>query len=126
VADLLAEGAKLLTKTRAESLSREVTYVPRAGGSATVVATIGRSVFQLQGTDGTLITEESRDFYVAATAFEATKPVRGDRIKEPVGDGTKVAVYQVLHPGEKDVWSYADAYRTAIRIHTKYEKTEDA
>jgi len=125
VADLIAQGAQYLTDTRTASLSRQVTYAPKAGGSATVAASIGKTPFQQLGDGGVVIEIESRDFIVAESAL-AADPVHGDRIREPIGDGTRVAVYLVVHPGNGPVWRWGDAHRTCRRIHTQFEKTEDA
>lgn len=123
--DLLAEGAQFLTDTRTAHMSKEVTFAPQLGAPVTVVAAIGSTRFQVTTDQPNSYQEvESRDFIVAAGAL-ATDPAKGDLIKEPVGDGTRVRVHAVSCPGDGPVFK-PDAHRTCIRIHTKYLRTEDA
>lgn len=121
MADLLQRGHEWLTDMRAKHMSRDVAYHPVSGGSATVAASINRTVFEVDRGDGVLEQVESRDFIVAALALAAA-PVRGDRIVEVAGGTT--FTYEVMAPGGGQPARHADSARTAWRIHTKLVSQE--
>lgn len=109
--DMLAAGAAWLTERLSESASRTVTYL-RGSTSSSLVATIARSTFEAANQSGVVETWESRDFLIAAGTLPYAEPARGDRI---VDGGT---TYEVVTPRGVPLWHWADAFRTAIRIHT--------
>lgn len=114
--DLIAQGAAWLTEQRKSHFSRDVDYVVD-GVTTTVAASIGRTEFEVQGDGGAITTHESRDFIVAAADMPG-EPERGARIHE--AHGTEVLVYEVMAPVQSaPPWRWADAARTAYRIHTK-------
>lgn len=122
--DLIAKGAAWLAAQRTAHLSKDVAYA--AGATVlTVPATVGRTTFEVETAPGSGVFQktESRDFIVPAGSLVAD-PVRGDRIRETV-DGA-VLVYEVLAPAGQPCWQWADAHRTARRIHTALVATETA
>ncbi len=123
--DLLAQGAAWLDDQRHQHLTRLVTY-GRGGESIEVAATVGRTVFEQADEYGILRRIEARDFIIRAVdlvlAGTTTIPKPGDQIRET--DGGVVLVYEVMAPGGEPPWRYSDAYRTALRIHTKHVGTQ--
>ena len=121
--DLIANGAAWLAGQRKAHLSKEIAYVN--GATATnVLATIGKSEFEVVGEGGVMERIESRDFIVA-TADLLQTPARGDQIRETVGD--TVFVFEVMAPVQSaPPWRWADAQRTAYRIHTRLVSKENA
>lgn len=119
--DLIADGAVWLADQRKTHLAREIEYVTGAT-SVTVQATIGRTDFELVGEGGIMERTESRDFIVATGDLTAA-PSRGDQIRETVGP--TVYVFEVMAPvASAPPWRWADAARTAYRIHTRLVGTE--
>ena len=121
--DVIANGAAWLADQRKAHLSKEITYVAGAT-TATVLATIGRTEFEVVGEGGVMERTESRDFIVA-TADLSAAPARGDQIRETVG--ATVHLFEVMAPVQSaPPWRWADASRTAYRIHTRLVGTEPA
>jgi len=114
--DLIAQGAEWLAEQRRSHLSHEIEYL--AGTVATnIVATIGRTEFEVATEGGIMERTESRDFIVA-TGDLAEAPARGDQIREQRGG--LVYVFEVMAPVQSaPAWRWADATRTAYRIHTR-------
>jgi len=114
--DLIAEGAAWLAGQRKTHLAREIEYVT-GPTSVTVQATIGRTEFEVVGEGGIMERTESRDFIVASSDLGAV-PGRGDQVRETVGPA--VYVFEVMAPiASAPPWRWADAARTAYRIHTR-------
>jgi hypothetical protein len=82
-----------------------------------LVATIGRSNWQLENSAGGLMVLESRDFLVDVECLklrgELIVPQRHDVILEDD------LVYAVLDDSNIPAWRYSDQFRQQIRIHTK-------
>jgi hypothetical protein len=120
VADLLEFASNWLQEQRRRYASRIVTYV-RGGRSADVLATIGKTTFEVDDGYGVLIRSESRDFLIQATDLviqgQQTLPQRGDQIQETQNATT--FVYEVTAPGKEPCWRWSDAYHTTLRIHTQ-------
>ena len=125
--DLLEQASAWLDEQRIQFMSKTVSY-HRGETSIDVLATIGRTVFEIDDGTGVLEKIESRDFLIVASHLvlgsEPTLPQRGDRIKETCGD--KVYVYEVLAPGKEPHYRFSDPYRKTLRIHTKHVDTEDS
>ena len=125
--DLLEQASSWLDEQRIQYMSKLVSY-HRGETSIDVLATIGRTVFEIDDGTGVLEKVESRDFLIVAPHLvldsEPTLPQRGDRIKENCGD--KIYVYEVLAPGKEPHYRFSDLYRNTLRIHTKHVDTEDA
>lgn len=116
MADMLAAGAAWLAGRLAESAGRSVRYV-RGGSTATITATVGRSMFEAANQAGVLEQWESRDFVVRTTSFPFGLPARHDKIVDTLG-GSDVT-YEVTSPRGVPVWHYGDGFRATMRIHTK-------
>jgi hypothetical protein len=105
---------------RRAHLSRPVTY--RCGDdSLEVVATVGKTVFEIDDGYGAVERFESRDFLIAAAELaldgQLFEPQTGDIIAETIGGET--LVYEVLAPGKEPCWRYSDPYHRTLRIHAK-------
>ena len=125
MSDLLQDGSDWLEAKRTQHASRVVTYA-RGVQSVELLATIGKTTFEVDDGYGVLVRHESRDFLVLAADLilseSPTLPERGDRIRETQGGTT--FVYEVTAPGKEPCWRYSDLYRKTLRIHTTYTKTE--
>ena len=121
--DLIANGAAWLADQRKAHLSKEIGYVTGAT-TITVLATSGKTEFEVVGDGGVMERIESRDFLIA-TADLMEAPARGDQIREALG--ATVFVFEVMAPVQSaPPWRWADAQRTAYRIHTRLVGTEPA
>lgn len=110
--DLLKQGSDWLESQRHAHLAHEVVYT-RGAQAVTLLATVGRTQFDLADDTGVLQRIESRDFLVRASDLTLGEPLAGDRI-------TDGAVYEVMAPGGGEApWRYSDPYRRTLRIHTK-------
>lgn len=119
--DLLENSSDWLEEMRQKYLTVPVTY-KRGPLSIEVMATIGRTIFQIDGGRGVLERVEARDFIMPAKDLvlggSATVPQRGDQILES-REG-KTFIYEVMAPGKEPHFCYSDSYRKALRIHTKF------
>ena len=120
MADMLESAASWLEGQRTKFMSRQVAYC-RGINSAQVLATIGKTIFEIDDGLGAVERFESRDFLIAAAAIvlsgTVTLPPPGDKVKESAGG--KLIVYEVLAPGKEPCWRYSDPFRKTLRIHTK-------
>ena len=118
--DLLEQSSAWLDGQRKKYLSKPVTY-SRAKDEVEVLATVGKTTFNIDSGSGVVESFESRDFIILAADLvlngEAVTPERGDRISE-VHDG-QTFVYEVMGPGQEPCWRWSDPFRRAMRIHTK-------
>ena len=123
--DLLQQGSDWLEAKRTQYASRVVTYA-RGVQSVDVLATIGKTTFEVDDGYGVLVRHESRDFLVLTADLvlggESIFPQRGDRIRET--QNQQVFVYEVSAPGKEPCWRYSDAFRKTLRIHTNQIDTE--
>lgn len=123
MADLLQRASDWLEDQRTRHATRLVIY-QRGAAQIEVQATIGKTVFEIDGGAGILEKTESRDYLILAADLvlddELTLPNRGDRIQETEG---KVFVYEVMSPGRQPHYRYSDPYRKTLRIHTKHVET---
>lgn len=106
-------------------MTRIVTY-HRGEDSVEWPATLGRTTFEQVDEYGVVYRTESRDFIGQTAGLvlggTQTLPHVGDTIRETVG--SEVFVYEVMAPGQEPHYRYSDAYRQALRIHTKYVGVE--
>lgn len=116
MADLLKAGSERLADLLKSSAGSSVTYT-RGGTNSTIVATIGKSVFETQDATGIIEAWESRDFIVKTADMPYSEPQRGDTITETVG-GTS-CIFEVMSPSNSPLFSYGDAFGSTVRIHTK-------
>ena len=118
--DLLKEGSDWLEDQRTDFLSRTVTY-QRDPDEVDVLATVGRTVFRVDGAYGLNQRHEMRDYLILAAdlilAAVETLPKAGDKIREE--QGAVAYIYEVMAPGGEPPWRYSDLYRKTLRIHTK-------
>lgn len=116
MADVIATANQWLAGQRRLHLATDVTW-SRGGATATAPATVGRTVFETESATGRVERMESRD-YIVATSDLPSEPREGDKIAET--HGAKTFHYEVMAPGGTPAVHYADATRTAYRIHTKF------
>ena len=123
--DLLQQGSDWLEAKRTQYASRVVTYA-RGAQSVEVLATIGKTTFEVDDGYGVLVRHESRDFLILTADLvldaEQVLPQRGDRIRET--QNQTVFIYEVSAPGKEPCWRYSDPYRKTLRIHTTEIATE--
>jgi hypothetical protein len=125
MSDLLKQGSDWLESQRTKFATREVVY-RRGSATVNVLATIGRTLFELDNGYGVLEKAETRDYLILAADLildtQLTLPQRGDKILET--DQGRTYVYEVLAPGREPHWRYSDPYRRTLRIHTKHVETQ--
>ena len=123
--DLLQQGSDWLEAKRTQYASRVVTYA-RGAQSVEVLATIGKTTFEVDDGYGVLVRHESRDFLILTADLvlddTPTLPQRGDCIRET--QDQQVFVYEVSAPGKEPCWRFSDAFRKTLRIHSKQVDTE--
>ena len=119
--DLLEKSSDFLRQKRQDFMTRSVDYT-RAAESVTLLATIGRTIFEVDAGNGILEKFEVRDYLIRTEDLILSTlnvlPERGDVIKETVGSTTYH--YEVNAPDSRqDAFRFSDAYRKTLRIHTK-------
>jgi len=118
--DLLQKASDWLENQRTRHAATTVQYV-RGSRSVEVLASIGKTTFEVDDGYGILVRHESRDFLILAADLvlddQPILPQRGDRIRET--QGGQVFVYEVTAPGKEPCWRYSDSYRKTLRIHTQ-------
>ena len=127
MANLLNSGASFLNAQRTAHMSESVIYERGGFAPINIQATIGRSETESIDNNGLVVRSKSRDFIVTCTDLvidgALTVPIRGDLITETDDDGA-AHVYTVLSDNGDGVYQFSDDYRNALRIHTKFERTE--
>jgi len=113
--DLLRSGTSWLADTLNASAGYAVTY-RRGNNSASVIATIGKSLFEAGSQSGVIESFESRDYLLRTEDLPFGVPQRGDLILESTGG--IVTTYEVSTPRGVPLFRYADAFRTMVRVHT--------
>jgi hypothetical protein len=121
MADLIRTGAAWLTSQLRSAAGTTIAYV-RGANTATLTATVGRSVFESQAQSGVIEQWEARDFVITTDELPYGEPQRGDKIYEQFG--TVSNVYEVVTPRGVPLWHYADAFQTAVRVHCKRVETD--
>jgi hypothetical protein len=123
--NLFEQGAAWLSDQLQAHASTEVIY-QRGGVLLPVMATIGKTEFEIDDGSGIIKRIQSRDYLIPTADLKigdvSTLPHDGDRIRETVG--TSVFVYEVMAPGNEPAYRYSDAFRRLLRIHTKHVDTE--
>ena len=124
--DLLERAIVWLEGQRVRRLGRQVLY-QRGSHNVTVIATLGRSTFELDDGAGAVLRVESRDFIISAADLvlsgQGVEPRSGDRIIQ-AAEGT-LWVYEVTAIGGEPAWRWCDPYHRAMRIHTKQVDREE-
>ena len=113
--DLLRSGTSWLADTLNASAGYAVTY-RRGSNSASVIATIGKSLFEAGSQSGVIESFESRDYLLRTEDLPFGVPQRGDLILESTGG--IVTTYEVSTPRGVPLFRYADAFRAMVRVHT--------
>jgi hypothetical protein len=121
VGDLLETASAWLDGQRKKHLSQVVAY-QRGEQSIEVLATIGKTVFEVDDGAGAMLRVESRDYLILTSDLTLGLPQRGDRSRET--QGTQVCVYEVMAPGNEPYFRYSDPYRKTLRVHTKQVDVE--
>lgn len=125
--NLLGDSSAWLEGQRHKHLTISVEY-KRGLDSVVLLATVGRTVFELDMGRGILERWESRDYLVLTKDLilgaSPALPVAGDRIRET--QGATVYVYEVMSPGDEPDYRFSDDYRETLRIHTKLVDEEAA
>lgn len=123
--NILQQGADWLEEMRHRHATVEVTYA-RGTDSVPVLATIGRTVFEVDNGRGILEKFETRDFLIRTEDLVLgggpVLPERGDTIRET--QGPTVHVYEVMAPGKEPHYRYSDPFRKTLRVHTKHVGTD--
>jgi hypothetical protein len=118
--DLMQQAAEWLGRQQVKHLARLVQY-RRGDTRLDLLATVGRTVFEVETGTGVLERIESRDFLIATVdlVFDGQMgvPQPGDQILET--RGARTLVYEVMAPGKEPAWRYSDPYRVTLRVHTK-------
>lgn len=113
MADLLGDGVEWLLDTLADHVSRTVIF-RRASSSAEITVTLGRSEWEQQQADGSIIRIITRDYIYNGTEVpNFGQPQRGDEIVDADG------VYQILPTTGLQAARYLDTRQLGLRIHTK-------
>ena len=124
--DLLRRSSDWLEEKRTRHAASTVEYV-RGSQSVDLLATVGKTAFEVDDGYGVLVRYESRDFLILAADLVlndmSALPQRGDRIRETQGGTT--FVYEVTAPGKEPCWRYSDAWRKTLRVHSKQIDTEE-
>jgi hypothetical protein len=115
MADMIAAGAAYLAARLKSSAGASVVY-QRGTNSGTVVATVGKSMFQTADANGLVENWESRDYLLTTSDLPFGEPRRGDKIVE-VQNGISVT-YEVTSPRGVPLFHYGDAFRSTVRVHT--------
>ncbi|MEZ6097165.1 MAG: hypothetical protein R3C03_23570 [Pirellulaceae bacterium] len=122
--DMLEAGSNWLQQKRKQHATKAVVY-RRGNKTVSVLATIGRTVFEQDDGAGSII-RGVRD-YLIDTADpilngQPVLPEKGDRVEES-SEGRRF-IFEVMPIGKEPHWRYSDPYRTTLRIHTKLIETK--
>lgn len=117
MADLLQKGLQFLQSQRRRHLAQEVIY-QRGAESVPVLATFGKTTYEVKEAEGITVGAEVVDFLITAANLvlqdEPIQPRYGDQIIVS-GQGT----YEVLDLPGDGCFRYSDPYQMTFRIHTK-------
>jgi len=120
MADLLRTGATWLEEQRHAHMTSSVTY-SRGVHSVVLLATVGRTPFEVQDASGALVQYEARDYLIRVGDLILDSalviPAPGDRITEVIAAISYR--YDVMAPGGEPCWRYSDQFQQTFRIHTK-------
>lgn len=118
--DLLKTADEWREAQRKTHMTSPVTY-SRGPVSVSVLATVGRTVFEVQRADGVHVETQSRDYIITVADLvldaELVEPRCGDQIVEDAAPGLTYEV--VALDADTQGWSYSDLRRLSYRAHTK-------
>ena len=123
--DLLKTGLAWLEGQRKAHMASPVLYC-RGDEEVEVLATIGKTDFEVEDESGFVVQTHATDFLIATAdlvlAGGRTLPREGDRIK--VAGDSETVVYEVMRLGDESHYRFSDPHRNALRIHAKQVETE--
>lgn len=121
MADLLEDSSAWLAGMNRRYRGRSVVYA-RAGTSAEVTATVGKTAFEVPSDYGIPETLETRDYLIAVSDLAAFgEPAPGDQVQETLNG--QVEIFEVMAPASQPHFVFSDPYRQTFRIHTKHVGT---
>lgn len=113
---LLIRGLRMAARALPGSAGGTIVYA-RGAQTVSVSATYGRSEFQTDTASGVVIEHNDRDFLIEASQLilggVAAIPQRGDVIT------ADEKTYEVLAPGNAQVYRTCDQFDELFRVHTK-------
>ena len=122
--DILQVGSAWNESMRHRHKTRPVTYC-RGGLSVELLATVGRSTFEVVTADGLVEQVERRDYLLRAEDLvlggERTEPQPGDLIKEPLAGQHEL--YEVMGAGQGKHFRRSDDDGLTLRVHTAHVGT---
>lgn len=118
---LMDRGARALVRRKKQADGRTVTYTRLAGGSLTLTAWLGETLYsQTTEEPGASVVWGDRDYLceVADLKLNGTpfEPAEGDRVAETMPDGT-VAEFDIKTPTGEPPYRYSDQTRLVWRLH---------
>ena len=117
--DLLRQGSQWLEQQRQAHCSSPVTY-RRGAEEHEVMATFGRTEYEVEDDFGLTVRAQVTDFLVSAEAFPFDEPAAGDRIVADLPDRQAGGVvYEVMSLAGQGHWRWSDPHRVTMRIHAK-------
>lgn len=123
--NLMERAAARLDQRHRGWASSPVVY-SRGLAQCELQASIGSTAFNRTDASGLAITDEHRDFIVAAAdlvlAGERIEPAAGDQVRQIIAGA--VHVFEVMAPAGEPVFRYSDPSRITLRIHSKRIDTE--
>jgi len=120
---LLSRGNSTLERKRGAATARDVSYT-RGVLAATFKATPNRLTSEQITDAGIGIRLDEWDWIIRAADLAAfNEPEPGDLIRDTDAGGV-VHVYIVAGNAGEPVWRYADEDRRAVRVHSKFQRTE--
>lgn len=116
MSDLLGKAGDWVSAQRTKFLTRVVTY-QRGLEQVQVPATNGATTFNIDDGYGGVQRWESRDYLVLAADLVLAGSPTAPQAHDKIIDGEQA--YEVLAPGNEDVYRSSDPAGTTLRIHTK-------
>lgn len=121
MANMMQKAQQWLAEKQKAHNSVSIVY-SRGDDTVSLLATVGRTVFDVSDDYGAIIKRTSRDYLITAAdlilAGAVAEPQRGDRIIETIGEAEHE--FEVIGPGgDEPDWRYSDPFQILLRIHTK-------
>lgn len=119
---LMDRGAAALIRRMKESAGRTVTYTRLIGGTITLTAWVGNTLYSRTTEEpGASVVWGDRDYFCAvadlAVSGVAFDPAEGDRVTETI-DGVPVT-FELQTPTGEPPYRYSDQTRQIWRLHCK-------
>lgn len=113
--DIIADAAGWLAQQRKAVMSQTVQW-RRGGDTASVSATVGRTVFEIENTSGRVESITSRTFTINTSDLTTTPQERDEIVETFNGVEIRNAVFS---PGGTPAVVFADSAKTAWKVYTK-------